>query len=90
MKSAYKYVAYDPDGKVSPAVGGLGVASHLRKCADFPWAARPCFGISFDVKKSTRGTYKRFATEREAALFVDKWMLSQGRAPVNILKPAKP
>jgi len=88
--SAYKYVIHDPEGKKSPAVGGRRVASRLRNCADYPWAANPRISTQFDGNMTTRGTYKRFATEREAALFVDKWMLSQGRAPVNILKPAKP
>ena len=32
------------------------------------------------------GRSKRFNTEREAALFVDKVLIENGKSPVNILK----
>ena len=49
--------------------------------ADRPWRG--------SVTNHTLGTNvsRQFATEREAALFVDKVLISMGKEPVNILKP---
>ena len=81
----YKYVRYDPDG----AIWGLAVSIRTKRRLDgmglMPWVSVPQFfhGVSEAGRKISSS--KRFATEREAALFVDKWFLSHGREPVNIL-----
>lgn len=52
-----------------------------KRCeAERPWCAA--------VKNEVLGTrvQRQFATEREAALFVDKVLISMGKEPVNILK----
>lgn len=33
-----------------------------------------------------KGHGNRFKTEKEAALWIDKWLIKNGRNPVNILK----
>lgn len=86
MKSKYKYVRYNPGGFIDAY---LGSARNIRKLADTPWVARPFINVILGDTQSTKGPTKRFATEREAALFVDKWFISQGREPVNILKPKR-
>ena len=82
MKSKYKYVVYRPDGSRGTL---YDTARKLRYCEDNPWVAIPA--TSRDAVGFYKRITKRFATEREAALFVDKWFISQGREPVNILKP---
>ena len=79
MKSRYKYVKYMPTSYVNTKAG-------LKRWEELPWIAQvslhhPIFGTQ------RLGASKRFATEREAAIHVDKVFLEHGRAPVNILKP---
>jgi len=74
----YKYVYYDDNP--SPSFRN---ASAIRYSTDLPWRAVPCYGNGIFKKQ---GPSKRFSTEREAALYVDKWFIEQGRKPVNILK----
>ena len=83
--SKYKYVEHDAIGKyVGPT--GMRTKSNLERIANEPWVAIPRIQIKFGGNLSQASSAKRFATEREAALFVDKWMLEHGRQPVNILK----
>ena len=80
----YKYVRHDPDGE--HILGWSQRTKHrMNKALVLPWIAVPLFrsGV-LGAGKLIHGS-KRFATEREAALFVDKWFLSHGREPVNIL-----
>lgn len=81
----YKYVRYDPDGSMGLLYGSHRTKRRLEDLELVPWVAVPHFqnGV-FDVG-GRMSCVKRFATEREAALFVDKWFLSHGREPVNIL-----
>lgn len=74
----YKYVYYDE----APSFSDRS-ASRILKYKVLPWHGRPCYGSGIFKKQ---GPSKRFATEREAALYVDKWFIEQGRKPVNILK----
>ncbi len=81
-KSAYKYVFYDPEGKIC----GAHAFCHLKRAKSLPWLARPHMSVMFAGSRTETVKMARFATEREAALFVDKWMIEKGRQPVNILK----
>ena len=78
MKSQYKYVRWNvPIEKTS---------SQLKRAEKLPWVARVMI-CDMDGKSQGIGGVKAFATEREAAIHVDKILLEHGRAPVNILKP---
>ena len=78
----FKYVCYDPDGT-------RGRTDRTKKKLEAralkPWIARPFFEKGAKGASEMANATVRFATEREAALFVDKWFLSHGREPVNIL-----
>jgi hypothetical protein len=76
-KSKYKHVVWSPYLKRK--------SKHdMEKANKTPWRAllRWRSGLGEDKSRS-----KNFATEREAALQADKWLLEMGREPVNILKP---
>jgi len=73
--SKYKYVRHKE-------VGHRTNSSGLRYTASLPWEAKLDYRHALGVKTKS----KRFATEREAAIQVDKWLLEMGREPVNILK----
>jgi len=79
----YKYVIYDPDGVY--IFQRERTLAAIKSASSLPWIARPAFVKGFDGALCRTNSSKRFATEREAALFVDKWFLSHGREPVNIL-----
>jgi len=81
----YKYVRYDPDGTTGIARSNHRTKRKLGLLELNPWVALPQFLKEFGGTRKRTGADKRFATEREAALFVDKWFLSHGREPVNIL-----
>ena len=78
----FKYVRYDPDGT-------LGRNDRTKKSLEAralkPWVARPFFKNGAKGASEMAKATVRFSTEREAALFVDKWFLSHGLEPVNIL-----
>ena len=82
MKSQYKYVRYQPFAMCR-------TKSQDAKAELFPWRAvvtmRDDLGGQFCVSTS-----KTFATEREAAIHVDRILLEHGREPVNILKRKEP
>ena len=60
----------------------MGAKSAITWRNTVPWTARLIYQEAFGPKSK----FKRFATEREAAMQVDKWLIELGRAPVNILK----
>ena len=77
MTSKYKYVK---------RLGAYSKTAHNMKVAEqMPWVAQVMLR-DFDGIKFTMGGCKRFATEREAAIHVDRILLEHGREPVNILK----
>ena len=78
----YKYVRYDPDNSI---LGGKNTKANLQKAICLPWVAAPAHENNNGGIRMRSAITKRFATEREAALFVDQWFLSHGREPVNIL-----
>ena len=81
----YKYVRYDPDGTTGIARSNKRTKRKMELLEMKPWVAVPRYFREFEGTRNMTGSSKRFATEREAALFVDKWFLSHGREPVNIL-----
>jgi hypothetical protein len=76
--SKYKYVQRNPNGRA-------GTKSGIERSNKTPWLAR--FGVWDKLSQSQTWRSKCFATEREAALQVDKWLIELGKPPVNILKP---
>ena len=81
----FKYVRYDPDGTTGIVRSNHRTKRKMELCVLMPWVAVPRYFQEFEGTRNMTGSSKRFATEREAALFVDKWFLSHGREPVNIL-----
>lgn len=79
----FKYVFYDPG--VSGFFGNQRTKKSLGDLMKLPWVGMPYFNTGCDGARRKVGASKRFATEREAALFVDKWFIDKGRPPVNIL-----
>lgn len=74
--SKYRGVCYAPIRS-----GNMGT---IRWSQDHPWTA----AIRFGGSASKRSKKKLFATEREAAIQYDKWVLELGLdRPLNILKP---
>ena len=61
----------------------------MKIAEEMPWVAHVQLR-DFDGKKFMVGGVKRFATEREAAIHVDRILLEHGREPVNILKRKQP
>lgn len=64
---------------VYPHVIYSGKKCHLDRKADLPWMGKITIGGT--------NIHKEFATEREAALWVDRQLIRLGRPPVNILVP---
>lgn len=64
---------------VYPHVVSHGSKSNMARMYRLPWKGMIGMGGSH--------IHKEFATEREAALWVDKQLIRLGRPPVNILKP---
>lgn len=77
----YRYVFHAPEGISGYEMNGNGPS----RTKDLPWVAIPRGRVSKENKMVI--ARRRFATEREAAMYVDKWMIEKGRKPLNILKP---
>jgi len=78
IKSSYKYVNWIQ--VTTPTSIKENEKTNLK-----PWCAAIPFRI-FNINDGYNWT-AFFATEREAAIAVDKKMIELGRKPVNILKP---